>query len=294
VANLRQTMLLVGDNPFHRISHLSQDRARIRSTNAEQPSHAAELVMLAVENGANGFILSILKEMRQRGETQLNLYAIVPYAYEYVRIATQVGGVTGLMAKMAKEIAKSKSVGTIAMGLGAAIRSNPVSIMKTYLSYEISRIRSAAGKKANLSSVLLHQVVTDMALALNLDWLFRSYIAFMLKHKLTPGFNTGNFTYLVEKFRSWNLDLDKIVLAAPFNKVGFQMIPSKGACEKALESLAQPIVLAISILAAGYVKPPEAIDYIAGLPNLKGVAIGVSKASHARETFSLFHEKLNS
>jgi len=294
-------MLLVGDNPFHNISHLSQDRARARGNATKQPECAADLVMLSLENGANGFMfsvsdttLSILREIREREAIEhLSLYAIVPYAYEYVRVATQVGGVTGLIAKVAKEITMSRSAGTIAMGLGAVIRSNPLSLMKTYLSYEISRVKSSAGKKANLISLMLHEVVTDMALALDLDWLFRSYIDFTLRRGLTPGFNTGNFTYFVDKFKTWNLDLDKIAIAAPFNKIGFQMIPSKIACEKTLDSLLQPIVIAISILAAGYLKPTEAIGYIAALPNIKGVAIGVSRESHARETFRLFHKELN-
>jgi len=50
--------------------------------------------------------------------------------------------------------------------------------------------------------------------------------------------------------------------------------------------------LAISILAAGYLKPEEAIDYITQLPNIKGVAVGVSKEKHANETFSLLKQKL--
>lgn len=298
----REKLLLIGDNPFHNISHLSQDRARARvHSAAKHLDCATDLVMHSLESGANGFMfsvsdttLSILREIRERGAIeQLSLCAIVPYAYEYVRIAAQVGGVSGLVRKVSKEIAMSGSVRTLALGLGGIIRSNPASLLKTYLSYEISRVKSAAGKTANLSSLMLHEVVTDMALALNLDWLFRSYITFTLKRGLTPGFNTGNFTYLVEKFEKWSLGLDNITIAAPFNKVGFQMIPSKTMCEKSLESLPQPIVIAISILAAGYLRPTEAIDYIATLPNVKGVAIGVSKESHARETFSLFHQRLN-
>jgi len=51
--------------------------------------------------------------------------------------------------------------------------------------------------------------------------------------------------------------------------------------------------LAISILAAGYLSPSDAISYVATLPNVKGVAVGVSKEKHARETFRLLKEKLN-
>ena len=58
----KKTMnLLVGDNPFHGISHLSQERARVRSTeqNKGNTEQAAHLVKLCLENGANGFMFSV-------------------------------------------------------------------------------------------------------------------------------------------------------------------------------------------------------------------------------------------
>jgi hypothetical protein len=292
--------LLVGDNPFHNISHLSQERARVRGDTLTYPAYAANLVMTSLENGANGFMfsvsettLSILREIRERGEIErLSLYAIVPYAYEYVMLATQLGGIPGLAKKFAKEIAMSGNVRAVAMGLKGFLKRDPVSLMKTYLSYEISRIKFSAGRQANPQSMLLHEVITDMALALNLDWLFKSYVDFMLKLGVTPGFDTGNFSYLVKKFREWSIDLRKVTIAAPFNKVGFQMNPSRSACEKTLANTPEPTVIAISILAAGYLSPSEAIDYIATLQNVKGVAVGVSKEKHARETFRLLKEKM--
>ena len=296
-----EKLLLVGDNPFHGISHLSQERARVRDDALTYPEHAANLVVTSLENGANGFMfsvsdttLSILRVIRERGEgRRLSLYAIVPYASEYVRLASEVGGVPGLVKKVAKQILASGNVRAVAMGLKGAIWADPTAVMKTYLTYEVSRIRSSAGKQANLESVLLHQVMTDMALALNLEWLFKSYVDFMLRLGITPGFNTGNFAYLVNKFRDWRIDLSKVVIASPFNKAGFQMIPSIKECERALATVPEPIVIAISILAAGYLSPSEAIDYIAALPNMKGVAVGVSKEKHARETFKLLKEKLS-
>jgi hypothetical protein len=293
--------LLVGDNPFHGISHLSQERIKIRGDKLAYSEYNANLVITALENGANGFMfsvsdttLSILKAIREKQKIEhLSLYAIVPYAFEYVRLATQVGGIPGLAKRISKEIALSGNVKAITTGLKGVLRADPVSIMKTYLTYEIYRIKSSAGKKADLQSVLLHQVITDMALALDLKWLFKSYVDFMSKLKVAPGFNTGNFAYLVKKLDEWRIDLRKVTIAAPFNKVGFQMIPSKEECEKMLKTAPKPILIAISILAAGYLSPLEAIDYVATLPNLKGAAVGVSKESHARETFRLLKEKLD-
>ena len=293
-------LFLVGDNPFHGISHLSQERSRVRGDASTDPEYAAKLIRVSLDNGANGFMfsvsektLSILNVLRKDGVVnRLGLYAIVPYAYEYVRLAGRVGGVPGLAKKIVREIAFSRNFGAMAAGLKGVLRSDLDSLVKTYLAYEISRVKSAIGKKAALKCVLLHQLVTDMCLGLNLEWFFKLYVDFMLKAGLKPGFNTGNFALLVEKFKEWNISLEDVRIAAPFNKIGFQMVPSKERCEKALAELPEPNVLAISILAAGYLKPPEAIGYIAGLPNIKGVAVGVSKELHARETFRLLEEKL--
>jgi hypothetical protein len=265
------------------------------STIAEQ---AANLVILSHENGANGFMfsvsdltLSILRKIKESGKNvSLDLYAIVPYMYEYVRLANQLGGIPGLAKKFAKELVTSGNLKAIVYGLDAAARADLMSLTKAYLAYEISRTRSSAGKQANLRSMLLHQAITDMALALDMDWLFKSYVSFMSNQGITPGFNTGNFVYFVNKFTEWNLDLSRIVIAAPFNKAGFQMNPSRTECEKTLPNVKKSMVIAISIFAAGYLNPSEAINYIATLPSIKGVAVGVSKEKHACETFRLLKE----
>jgi len=109
---------------------------------------------------------------------------------------------------------------------------------------------------------------------------------------MKPGFETRNFVYLVNKFREWGLNLDDVTIATPFNKIGFQMNPSRTECEKALGNLPESTLIAMSILAAGYLKPPEAINYIRDLSNLKGVVVGVSKEKHARETFKLLKEEI--
>ena len=295
-----QKMLLVGDNPFHGISHLSQEQARNRTGKDDSATERADIVMMAVRNGANGFMfsvsdvtLSILKNIRERNEIgQIELYAIVPYAFEYVRIAAQTG-TPGLARKVAMQIAMSGNLGAVLGGLSAAVRMNPNGILKTYLAYELSRIRSSAGRKGNLASLLLHEVITDMGLALDFDWLFKSYISYLSKRKITPGFNTRNFPYLVRKFHEWGIDLDQTIVATQFNKAGFQMNPSREECEKTLSGLSSPVVLAISVLAAGYFKPPEAASYLVDQENLKGIVVGASTQKQALETFSFFHERFS-
>jgi hypothetical protein len=253
-----------------------------------------------LENGANGFMfsvsettLSILKELKDKSEVgSLNTLAIVPYAFEYVQMATQLGGPLGIARKIERDILTSKNFKIVGLGLKGIITGDPSTLLKTYVEYELSRIKSYGGKYLNIGSVLLHQVVTDMLLAWNASSLFKSYVDFLMKRGITPGFNTGNFTFLVDKFREWKIDLNQLVIAAPFNSVGFQMVPSKDMCEKSLETLPSPSLIAISVLAAGYVKPVQAAGYLSTLHNVKGVAVGVSKEMQAEQTFKLFRNCL--
>jgi hypothetical protein len=293
----------VGDNPFHGISHLSQARARER-VDLKNPSdieQAAKLVKLSVQNGADGFMfsvsettLSILKSLRRDEEkVEPALYAIVPYAYEYVRLAAQIGGVSALAKRITKQVVTSANLKAAALGFYGIVNDFDFSsFLKAYILYERSRIKAAAGRNAHIKSILLHEIVTEMALALNMDWLFRSYVKFMSGLKIKPGFETRNFAYLVSKFKEWQIDFGKVTIATPLNKVGFQMNPSKEVCEESLRIAADSEVIAMSVLAAGYLKPPEAIDYLRCLPNISGVVIGVSKERHAQETFKLLRKTL--
>lgn len=294
--------ILVGDNPFHGISHLSQERARARSNSSPEEAikEAADLVELCLENSANGFMfsvdettLAILENLRERENPRKNdLYAIVPYAYEYVRKATQYGGVGGLAKNLAKEMVFSSNIKVVALNLGGLLRFNLSSFLKTYVAYELSRIKPILGKNAELKTIMLHEIITDMALALGMEELFKSYIKFMEKTHIRPGFETQNFAYLVEKFGQWGIDFSKLTLTTSFNRVGFQMNPSKMECEEALKKAQGAEVIAMSILAAGYLKPLEAMDYLVNLEGLSGIVVGVSKPNHAIETFGLLKSNL--
>jgi len=294
-------LLLIGDNPFQGISHLSQERARSRGeATVSSVDQAGNVVLTSLKNGADGFAfsvsdltLSILRSLRERKSLdELPLYAMVPYAFEYVRVATETG-TPGLVKRFAKQVVLTGNLRAILEGLWSAATIDPEGFVNTYLAYELSRIRSAGGKHAKIASVLLNEVIGDMGLALNFDWLFKSFIRYLSKRGITPGFNTRNFSYLVKKFREWQIELDQVLIETPFNKAGFQMNPSKEECEKTLQSLQSPSVLAISVLASGYFTPPEALDYIVGLKNLKGVVAGASTEKQAIELFQTLNEGIN-
>jgi hypothetical protein len=288
--------ILVGDNPFHGVSHISRERELQRTDNIGNVGFAAELVMTSIRNGATGFTftvsditLAILEKIGNEKTENIGYYPLVPNVAELVRMAGSTGGIPRLAIDMARRVVRSRRV-RVPLNLGKGIILNdPGALFKSYIAYEHLRLEHVVGKGTggSLRSILLHEIVTDMALALDMEWLFRAHIVAMNELGLKPGFETRNLPYLVKQFKKWQIDPAGMVIEAPFNVAGFQMCPSRKDCESSLEYLQTAKVIAFSILAAGYLKLSEALDYITNLKGLCGIAVGVSSKKQAVSTFSL-------
>jgi hypothetical protein len=135
--------------------------------------------------------------------------------------------------------------------------------------------------------VLLHEVITDLGLSLQAKELFDSYMQHVrAKYHVPPGFVTRNFVRFVNLFRESGLSLKDIVIMTPFNKIGFQMNPSRQSCEASLLGLTEGTVVAMSTMAGGYLNLDEAVEYLRTLQNISGIVVGVSSEEHAQQTFA--------
>jgi len=296
---MTRPILLVGDNPFLGISHLSQERARGRSRSPSTSGAAAEIVIAGVENGADGFMfslgdttLSILEEVGKRMSLDgLKLVPLIPYAYDWVRLATFNGGVFGIGKQFAGRMLRSVDAQALWHGARGILRADIAEMLSSYVALELRRLKRVQGG-AQVTAVMLHEVLTDLALALNLEDIFRKYVGLLRSRGIRPGLETRNFALLVQRLREWGIDTGTLWIAAPFNRAGFQMTASRIDCERALASLPGGVVIAMSIFAAGYLSRRDAIEYVQQLPHLGGVVVGVSSVSQAQETFSMLRQVL--
>jgi len=287
-----ERIVLVGDNPFHGISHVSQERAAMRGKDVLSPRTAADIVSTALDYGANAFTftvsdttLEILGHLEKKGRVP-PLYAIVPYAYEYVRLAVALGGIPGLGKRIAKQVVKSGNLTAIWHGIRSILTVDLAEAYKAYIAFELSRIRAHAGKRS-LKCLFLHCAVGDMALGLNMDWLFKAHISMLESYGIKPGFHTHNFPLFIDRVKKWDIDLDRILITTPFNAIGMQMNPGREECEKALGALPCNNVIVFGVLAGGLLQVDAAIEYIKALPHIYGVAFGVSTTEQAKKTFSM-------
>ena len=143
-------------------------------------------------------------------------------------------GLLFLPERLRNKWQRQYDIGMVLGGLGAAVRISPRGILKTrpwlrtlYWS------RLASWGKAKLTSLLLHEVITDMGLPLNFDWLFKSFVSHLFNHGITPGFNIRNFPYLGRKFREWGLDLGQLKLLLSSTKL-------VSRCTRSIESMSRP------------------------------------------------------
>lgn len=285
--------LILGHNPFIGVDHLSQERARSRLERGQRPDQVAELVAYCGELGVKGLMLSthprareILEPLASHGLTDLSLYPLIPYAQGYVRALNQKG-VIGTVNEVLGKASLPEKLRLFMKGGTGLLRRDLYDIMPILIDVEL-----LAFKGWNVKAVFLHNLVTDLALA----WGAREAFELFSRHieeryHAIPGFCTMNLPRLVRTLKSWGIQQPLVM--ASFNKVGFQMNPSREEYERCLAEGGVE-VLAMSTLASGYLQPEEAFQYLGRLPGINSVVVGVSTRAHAEATFGIIKKYLGS
>ena len=280
------------------MSHLSQERARDRTDRLNIES-IVEVICSALSCGATGYtfsthptnsqILSVLGTSNKIPH-QFDLYPVVPYAEGYVRLANEKG-MTGLVNEIMSRLSLSDKAKLLVEGGFSALRLDPAGMLKTYLDAELKGYLSTKPKNATLQCVLLHEVLTDLCLGIGEVDLLNVFAQHVHdNYNVKPGFVTYNFPRFIKFFEEEGFSLNDVVIMTPFNSLGYQMSPSRDSCEMSLSKLRKGHVIAMSILAGGYLTLNQATEYIWALPNLSGIAAGVSSREHAQATFTKLRE----
>ena len=279
--------IVLGHNAFFGVDHLSAARGVERAAFFEQPRRILEVVSSSVELGAGGMMMST----HQRAEgvcdllradpalaKRLRIYPLLPYAQKYITRANEVGLVNVAFEALSQTTLREK----FAMGWQVAkgvVTKDLLSMVSALVRLELKMFRGL-----DVGAVFLHDVLTDLLLSLRLRDVFAFYIdEIKTAHGADGAFATKNLPLLCSSFAEWNLPPP--VVMTHFNKTGFHMNPSREACEQAMLAH-RPEVMAMGTLASGFLKPDEAYAYLATVPNIRSIVVGVSSPGHVRETFA--------
>ncbi|NMB86567.1 MAG: hypothetical protein GYA29_10085 [Methanothrix sp.] len=253
-----------------------------------------DVISYFYELGGRGMMLSthqrateIMRAIGSEPELSrnMNFYPLIPYAQGYIRRANEMGAV-GMLNDVLGPASTSAKLKILFKGGVNVMRKDFLNILSTLIDIELLPF-----KGFNIKAVFLHNVLTDLALSFRAQNIFEFYMDYIKdNYGVVPAFGTMNFARLVESFDEW--EIRKPLIMASFNSAGFQMNPSKEECERCLREY-DVNVLAMSTLAAGYLKPKEAYEYLFSLPNIKSAVVGVSTTEHVEETFGFIKACLN-
>lgn len=279
--------IILGHNQFFGVNHLVAQAGNQREAYFSDVSRIMDIIKFCYEQDVRGLMMStheratlvteeIIKEKENLGD--LGVYLLVPYVAKYIKQANEKG-----LVNIVRDSLSGTSFGekfSMFMRGGMGIITKDVRKMLTaMMDFEIAPFR-----ELNLRAIFLHDVMTDLILGWQMaDVLELYYNHIQEKYNTTPAFCTKNLPRLMQLLEKTSIRNPLIM--ASINKVGYQVSPSREAFEACLENYDLQL-LAMSTLAAGYLKPREAYEYLYSLPKIDSVVVGLSKKDHAIETFT--------
>jgi len=265
--------LLLGDNSFIGVSHLSQEKARAEVKEATVENKAM-VIEAAVEGGATGFtfsthesnleLLTYMNTHRRSVLNKLNYYILVPYAQAYVRKGT-VEGTPALVKSMFKSMFSIKRSSILDL-LQAVTMLKPERLVDLFIEVELAPYLRVLPKE-NVKAVLLHEVLTELIIAYGLiDVVMRLDEKVKRRLGVSFGLETRNFGHLHQLILKSEYCPEYVM--TPINSLGYQMAPSRDAVEGAINDLGEKTdIIAINLLASGALCLDEAVNYVAKYKN---------------------------
>lgn len=279
--------LILGDNQFFGINHMSQQKAQELAERFNDISKIVRAYHTAYDLGIRGFMLNsndraaeICDYLRANVNLfpELGMYASVPYPHKYANLVAEKGIIATLQEALAGRSAMSL-LGLASSGL-SMLTGDMTKIMTTLVDVELSVFRDL-----NIKVVFLQNIVTDLLLGLALKDFFVAYSCHIRnKCNAIPGFLTMNIPRLAAFLES--VGVKESVICGPVNKLGYLMSPDKAAYEEYFTHPPKYPVTAMSIYASGAIPAEEAVAYVRQL-GIQSIVFGASSRDHMKQTIDL-------
>ena len=276
--------VILGDNQFFAVSHLSDEKSRAQSIRFKDDQSIIRVLDQSIELGIKTFmctthdrIVNICDHIRKNPSKYegFKIYPCMPYAHKYANAVTELG-IVGTI----KQYVPGNIFGTFAKGGMAVLNKDFMKLMEIFIDAEMKMF-----KDIETPVIFLQNVLVDMILGLKMYDILVEYDAYIRKkYKAEPGYITMNLPLLYDVLESKGIK--NPIICASINKIGFRMSGGKEINEKYLmEKEFKPI--AMQVLAAGALRPKDAIEYLGQFPKIESVLFGASSQSHIRETKEL-------
>jgi hypothetical protein len=286
---MKMDKVLFGDNQFFAVNHLSDEKSREQAIRFKDDSAIIRVLDQAIETGISTFmctthdrIANICDHMRANPEkySDFKIFPGMPYAHKYANAVTELG-IVGTI----KQYVPGNIFSTFAKGGMAYISKDFLKLMEIFIDAEMKMFK---GIKTPV--IFIQNVIVDMILGMKAYDVFAAYDQYIRKkYDAEPGYITMNMPALLDALNS--VGIDNPIICSSVNKIGFRMSGGKEIYEKYLsEKEFRPI--AMQVLAAGALRPKEAIEYLGNFPRIESVLFGASSKAHIKETKELIEQHL--
>ena len=273
--------VLFGDNQFFAVSHQSDEKSRAQAIRFKDDSSIIRVLDQAISLGINTFMCTthdrignVCAHIRNNpaGYENFKIYPCMPYAHKYANAVTELG----IMGTI-KQYVPGNIFGTFAKGGLAYLNKDFTKLMELLIDAEMKMFAGI-----DTPVIFIQNVLVDMILGLKMYRVFAEFDAYIRgKYKSEPGYITMNMPLLLDALNS--VGIENPIICSSINKIGFRMSGGKEIYEKYLnEREFRPI--AMQVLAAGALRPKEAIEYLGQFPKIESVLFGASSKAHIEET----------
>lgn len=275
--------ILFGDNQFFGINHLSEEKARSRSIYFKNSESIMKVLDSAYDLNIKTFMCTTHDRMgeicahlraNQQRYRDFKIYPCMPYAHKYANMVTEIGALQTM-----KRFLSAGITGAVVKGGAVLAKCDFISMMQLLVDAEMSMFE---GIKTPV--VFLQNLVTDLLLGMKMKDFFVSFSHYVReKYHAEAGFITMNLPLLLDTLEESGLP--NPIICSSINKIGFRMSDVQ-AYEKVLnERQFRPV--AMQVLAAGALKPREAIEYVCRFPKIESILFGASSYEHIKQTKEL-------
>lgn len=276
--------VLFGDNQFFAVSHLSDEKSREQAIRFKNDASILRVLDEARETGINTFmctthdrISNLCDHFREYPEKykDFKIYPCMPYAHKFANAVTEHGFLGTI-----KKYVPGNLLGTFAKGGIAYVSKDFIGLMEILIDSEMKMF-----KGIDTPVIFIQNVVVDLILGLKMNGVFKEYDLYIRKkYNAEPGYITMNMPALYDALLS--VGVKNPIICSSINKIGFRMSGGNALYEKYLtEKQFRPI--AMQVLAAGSLRPKEAIEYLSRFHRIESVLFGASSKNHIQETKEL-------
>lgn len=280
--------LLLGDNQFFGVNHMSEEKARAQAVRFQDTSAIIDVIDAAYDQGIRTFMCTTHERIAEVADhvranpdryPDYRFYPCMPYAHKYANAVSEYGMIGALKAFLPDE-----GILNAALRGGKSIATKDIEGMITLLvDAEMKMFRGLS-----TPVIFLQNVVVDLLLGLGFVDAFRIFSDHVRsRYGAEPGFITMNLPRLLDMLDE--AGLEQPIVCSNINKIGFRVSGGAEAYEAALSSgRFRPI--AMSVFASGAIPPREALEWIHKQPSIESIVFGASSAAHIQSTVSIARE----